>query len=59
MERAKQVTMGELNSIVGVSPAAQPWAKALFCSGVQTTQCSDGGRQGFYYFSNPRAGPLR
>lgn len=34
--------MGELNSIVGVSPAAWPQAKALCCSGFQTTQCSDG-----------------
>ena len=59
MERAKQVTMGELNSIVGVSPAARPWAKALSCSGVQTTQCSDGGSQGLYYFDKPGAGPLQ
>uniref|UniRef100_A0A663N3G1 Groucho/TLE N-terminal Q-rich domain-containing protein n=1 Tax=Athene cunicularia TaxID=194338 RepID=A0A663N3G1_ATHCN len=35
VERAKQVTVGELNSIVGVSHAARPR--------VQPTRCSGGG----------------
>ena len=58
MERAKQVTMGELNSIVGVSPAAWPRARALSQSGVQTVRCREGGSQGLYYCDKPRAGPL-
>lgn len=38
VERAKQVTMGELNSIVGVSCTAWLWAKNLSCLGVRALQ---------------------
>lgn len=38
VERAKQVTMGELNTIVGVSGPAWPWAKSLSCLGVRALQ---------------------
>lgn len=38
VERAKQVTMGELNSIVGVSCTAWLWAKNLSRLGVQALQ---------------------
>lgn len=38
VERAKQVTMGELNSIVGVSGTAWLWAKILSFQWVQALQ---------------------
>lgn len=46
VERAKQVTMGELNSIVGVSGQR-------FFPVCGFGPCSDGGSQGFYYFDAP------
>uniref|UniRef100_A0A8C3K6K8 Groucho/TLE N-terminal Q-rich domain-containing protein n=1 Tax=Calidris pygmaea TaxID=425635 RepID=A0A8C3K6K8_9CHAR len=46
VERAKQVTMGELNSIVGVSQGLGP------CGALT-------GSQGLYCFHKPRAGPLQ